>query len=149
MANPRSPAHDTLKAVGAGNNKDRAMPQRIRFDFGSLTLEAELSDTPTARAIAAALPIEGRALTWGDEVYFEIPVRVKREGDARAVVTPGEIAYWPEGPAIALGFGRTPISKGDECRLASPCNIFAKALGDVTALKAVRAGTAIKVTAVD
>ena len=120
---------------------------RIRFDFGSLTLDAELLDTPTARAVAAALPLESAALTWGEEVYFDVPVRVKREADARAVVTPGEIAYWPEGPAIAIGFGRTPISKGDECRLASSCNIFARALGDVKALKAVRAGTKIKVTA--
>jgi hypothetical protein len=121
---------------------------RIRFDFGSLTLDAELLDTPTARAVAAALPLESAALTWGEEVYFQVPVRVKREGDARAVVTPGEIAYWPEGPAIALGFGRTPISKGDECRLASPCNVFARALSDVKALKAVRTGTKITVTAV-
>jgi hypothetical protein len=120
---------------------------RIRFDFGSLTLDAELLDTPTARAVAVALPLESAALTWGEEVYFDVPVRVKREADARAVVTPGEIAYWPEGPAIAIGFGRTPISKGDECLLASPCNIFARALGDVKALKAVRAGTKIKVTA--
>src|SRR5213592_4450547 len=108
---------------------------RIRFDFGSLTLDAELLDTPTA-------------LTWGEEVYFEIPVRVAREAGARAVVTPGEIAYWPEGHCIALGFGRTPISQGDETRLASPCNIFARALGDVKALAKVKAGARIEVTLV-
>lgn len=122
---------------------------RVRFDFGTVQLDAELLSTPTAKAIAAALPITASALTWGEEVYFEIPVQVAREKDARAVVTPGELAYWPDGNAIAIGFGRTPISKGDECRLASPCNIWAKALGDVKSLKSVRAGTRIKVMAID
>ena len=122
---------------------------RIRFEFTALTLEAELLDTPTAQAIAAALPVTAAVLTWGEEVYFDVPVRVAREKGARAVVTPGEIAYWPEGPAIAIGFGRTPVSKGDETRLASPVNVFAKALADVKVLAKVRAGSTVRVTALD
>jgi uncharacterized protein len=120
---------------------------RIRFDFGALTLDAELIETPTARAIAAALPISSSTLTWGEEVYFEIPARLAAESDARAVVVPGEIAYWPQGHCIAIGYGRTPISKGNETRLASPCNIFARALGDVKALAKVKAGASVMVTA--
>jgi hypothetical protein len=122
---------------------------RIRFDFGTLTLDAELLETPTARAIAAALPISSAALTWGEEVYFDIPVEIAREPDARAVITPGEIAYWPQGPAIAIGFGRTPISKGNETRLASPCNVFAKAIGSVKVLAKIKTGIEVKVTALD
>jgi uncharacterized protein len=121
---------------------------RIRFDFGTLTFDAELLDTPTATAILAALPVSAAALTWGEEIYFEVAVHVAREKAARAVVTPGEIAYWPDGPAIAIGFGRTPISRGDETRLASPCNIFAKAVGNVKELAAVKAGARVTVSVV-
>ena len=122
---------------------------RVRFDFGAVKLDAELLDTPTGRAIAAALPFSSSVMTWGEEVYFDVPVTVKREGDARAVVTPGEIAYWPDGTAIAIGFGRTPISQGDETRLASPCNIWAKALGDMKTLGKVKAGTKVTVNLLD
>ena len=122
--------------------------EHIRFEFATVTLEAELLDTPTAKAIVAALPVTSSALTWGEEVYFDVPVQVAREKAARAIVTPGEIAYWPDGPAIAIGFGRTPISQGGETRLASPCNVFARALGDVKALAAVKAGTKVKVSLV-
>jgi hypothetical protein len=122
---------------------------RIRFDFGDLALDAELLDTPTAKAIAAALPVTSSALTWGEEVYFDVPVSVAREKDARAVIVPGEIAYWPQGPAIAIGFGRTPISQGDETRLASPCNVFAKALGSVKVLSKVKTGAQVRVSRVE
>jgi hypothetical protein len=138
---PRDDPHDSVETRPA------AMP-RIRFDFGTLVLDAALLDTPTARLVVAALPTTAVAQTWGAEVYFEVPVEAAREADARAVVVPGEIAYWPEGHCIAIGFGRIPISQGDETRLASPCNIFAKALSDVKALAAVKAGARIKVTIV-
>lgn len=120
---------------------------RIRFEFGTLSLEAELMDTPTARAIAAALPVTATVRTWGEEVYFDVPVQVALDATARDVVSAGEIAYWPAGPAIAIGFGRTPVSRGDEIRLASAVNVFARALGDVRTLGAVRAGASVTVTA--
>jgi hypothetical protein len=122
---------------------------RILFDFDGLTLEAEPLDTPTAAAIIAALPLEVRVQTWGDEVYFGIEVSVPREKNARALMQAGEIAYWPDGEAIAIGFGPTPISAPGEIRLASPCNIWARAIGDVKTLKPVRAGSRVKVALKD
>jgi uncharacterized protein len=122
---------------------------RIRFDFGSFSLDAALLETPTATAIEAALPIAASVLTWGEEIYFEVPVRVEREHNARAIVTPGEIAYWPDGPAIAIGFGRTPVSKSGETRLAAPCNVFATTTGDVKRLASIKAGAKVMVTKLD
>ena len=124
-------------------------PRRVRMIIGSVTLDAELFDTPTADAIWNALPFTSKAQTWGEEVYFSTPVSAKREADARDVVQAGELAFWIEGDSIAIGFGRTPISRGDEIRLAARTNIWGRALGDVKQLKNVKSGAAIKLEKAD
>ena len=122
--------------------------RKITITVGAVELIAELLDTPTAEAIHEALPIEATAQTWGDEVYFETPVRAAQETDAKTVVAPGEIAFWVAGNCIAIGFGPTPVSRGGEIRLASPANIWARTNDDVKALKVARDGDPIRVEVV-
>lgn len=112
---------------------------------GETKLLVETRETETARQILAALPIRARALTWGEEVYFSISVNAGREPEAKAVVEPGEIAFWTQGHAVAIGFGETPLSAPGEIRLAAPCNIWADAVGDVRSLKAIEEGDTIEV----
>jgi hypothetical protein len=119
--------------------------RRMIIEFDRVTISADLLDTPTADALWAALPFEADARTWGAEVYFDTPVSVPREANARAIMQAGEIAFWTDGDAIAIGFGPTPVSRGDEIRLASPANIFATTEDDVTSLKVVRAGERVRV----
>lgn len=123
--------------------------REILITAGPVSIRAELLDTPTAGSVWEALPIVSSAQTWGDEVYFSTPVSVEMEADARDVVEPGEIAFWTDGDSIAIGYGPTPISRNGETRLASPCNIWARALDDVTVLSAVNPGDAIQVTRAD
>lgn len=121
------------------------MSGRLKMTIGSVTLTADLFDTPTAEAVKAAVPLDARANTWGEEVYFSTPIQVTRESDARAVVEAGELAFWVEGDSIAIGFGRTPISRGDEIRLAAPTNIWGRVVEDVRALSVVRDGDPVHV----
>jgi len=118
---------------------------RLKITIDGIVIRCECFETPTAKALVEAAPFTSRAQTWGDEVYFSTPVSLAREKDARAVVEAGELAFWTDGDAIAIGFGPTPISHGSEIRLASPCNVWGRALDDVKALKRVKAGAAITV----
>ncbi|MEU6113837.1 cyclophilin-like fold protein [Streptomyces sp. NPDC047117] len=119
------------------------MQIRISWPAGHLT--ATLADTPTAAALEDALPIGSTAHTWGEEVYFTTPVSPAREADAQQVVDPGTVAFWTDGDALALPYGPTPISRGDECRLASPCNLLGSIDGDPRRLATVRDGDPIRV----
>jgi len=110
---------------------------RITLTFGAVTITAQARNTPTAKAILNALPIRSTVQTWGEEVYFSVPVEAPLEPDAKDVVQAGEIAFWVEGSCIAIGFGPTPISHGDEIRLAAVTNIWADAEDDVRELISV------------
>lgn len=116
----------------------------ITISVGGISLSAELNESDTAQKIWDVLPIEGRANTWGDEIYFEIPVVTEQEPNARADVEVGELGYWPVGHAFCIFFGPTPASVGDQPRAASPVNILGHVVDDATTLRSVRSGTSVQ-----
>ena len=113
------------------------MTMRICIRIGQLAMEAELADTPTARQIAAVLPIQTSFNTWGDEIYFAIPVTAELEADAQEVVEIGDLGYWPSGSAFCIFFGQTPVSQPGKIMPASAVNIIGNVIGDATAFKSV------------
>ena len=119
---------------------------KINISVANVSLEAEMLDTPTASRILEALPFEGSASVWGEEIYFDIPLSLELEPDARADVEVGDLAYWPAGPAFCIFFGPTPVSTGDQPRAYSPVNVFGRVLGDAMQLKGVPSGAEVKVT---
>ncbi|MCE2543824.1 MAG: hypothetical protein J4F30_10405 [Acidobacteria bacterium] len=119
--------------------------RRIRIRTGAATVSATLDDSSTADAVWEALPITGQVQTWGDEIYFPIPVEAAEAPDAQATVDKGAVAYWPPGNALCLFWGPTPMSRGDEIRPASAVNVLGAIDGDPTVLGRVRNGTEIVV----
>ena len=118
--------------------------RRIRIIAGKVSVEAILNDSPTATKIWEALPIDGRGSTWGDEIYFSIPVEAKQEKDAREIVAVGELGYWPPGSAFCIFFGRTPASTDEKPRAASAVNILGRIKGDASVFKTVPSGARVR-----
>ncbi|ROQ93579.1 cyclophilin-like fold protein [Desulfosoma caldarium] len=121
------------------------MPTRIRIETPTLVMDATLNDSPTAQAIARALPLEAEANLWGDEIYFSIPVSMPLDEWAKDLVHAGDVGYWPTGKAFCIFFGPTPISAPGEIRPASAVNIVGKVCGDPAHFKAVKDGDLVRV----
>ncbi len=119
----------------------------IIISVGNISMKAQIHDTPTGQAILAALPIASTANVWGDEIYFDIPVELALEPDARDIVALGDLAYWPTGSAFCIFFGPTPASQGNEPRAFSPVNVFGKISGDPNVFRQVENGAVVKIEA--
>lgn len=114
---------------------------KIIIRFATHQVEAELYDTPTGRAVYDALPIQRNVNTWGDEIYFGIPVHAELEAEAKAEVSVGDLAYWPNMPAFCIFFGATPVSSGNTPVAASPVNVIGKLLQmDLESLRGIHDG---------
>ena len=121
------------------------MERKIKISSGEIEVEGVLSVSPTADAIWNALPFTAEVNTWGDEIYFTVPVQSGLEDDASEVVENGDMGYWPTGSAFCIFFGPTPISREGEIRPASAVNVFGKIKGDTSVLKKISSGIKIVV----
>ncbi|MFQ5658130.1 MAG: cyclophilin-like fold protein [Candidatus Methylomirabilales bacterium] len=121
------------------------MSHKILIRAGEVAAEGVLNDTPTAHAVWEALPLTGKANTWGDEIYFAIPVKEELEPTATEVVDQGDLGYWPPGRAFCIFFGPTPTSTGTEIRPASAVNLIGRVQGDSTVFKKVKDGARVQI----
>jgi hypothetical protein len=120
------------------------MEKKIKIKAGSVEAEAVLNDSATAQRIWDVLPIEARGDTWGDEIYFAIPVKVPLEKTAQELVEVGDLGYWPSGNAFCIFFGPTPMSRGNEVRPASAVNVIGHVSGEARVFKKVPSGSKIR-----
>ncbi len=123
--------------------------RRILITADDVSATAILNDSSTADTIWGALPLEAQANTWGEEIYFGIPVHLDEADGASDVVDMGDLGYWPAGHAFCIFFGRTPVSKGDEIRAASAVNVFGRVEGDATVFAGVPGGASIRIEKVE
>lgn len=113
---------------------------QIRIKTSQVEIIAEIYDTATARALLDILPCQSNANSWGEEIYFSVPLKVELEANATQVVDPGTVCFWVDGNAVALPYGPTPVSEGDECRLVSEVNILGTIVGDPRQLGHIHEG---------
>ena len=118
----------------------------ITISSGELSVQAQLNQSPTAEAIIGALPMTGQASTWGEEIYFEIPVDMPQAPDARMEVEVGDLGYWPAGNALCIFFGPTPVSSGEKPKAYSPVNLIGSVAGDAKLFRTVRDGDEISIS---
>src|SRR4030067_1257717 len=121
------------------------MGKKIKIKAGNVEAQAVLNDSATAKKIWEALPVEARANTWADEIYFDIPVKAPLEKDAKDLVEVGDLGYWPTGTAFCIFFGPTPMSRGNEIRPASAVNVVGRVSGDAKAFKKVSSGAKVRI----
>ena len=124
----------------------------ILFEISDLKIKCKTLNNKTSQKLLKLMPIKAEIATWGDEIYFDAPNNdIAAENDAKEVFNLGEIAFWNQGSAIAIGFGKTPVSKKDEIRLISKANHWANAYNpeDLEKLKAFKDGEPIKVSILD
>jgi len=120
------------------------MRREVRVTVAGLELKAQLNETDTATKVLEILPITSQVNVWGEEIYFPIPVDTGLE-EAKEVVDLGDIAYWPDGKAMCIFFGKTPVSKGDEIRPISPVNVIGRIEGEPKVLRQVKQGDKITI----
>jgi hypothetical protein len=125
------------------------MKKRISVTFtdsGKIVLiELDDSQSPkTVKAILDNLPIEVKINRWGDELYTDKTLIVAEEENAQSIVNLLDVAYWPEGNALCLFYGPTPISKSpDEILPYSAVNVVGKIISEEDILYQIKDGNKV------